>query len=679
MRVNRPVLLALALVAAIATGVVAPAALSSTSSATLDTTYNVGDEINVSGGPTVNFSDGYTTTVDNPKQPPDTIDLSPGAVFESQAETFARVSQWDDDYLKLADLNASNAMLNVSRQDKNISFEGEAISVAFRNYGVDDGLADIKYQKAIGKSLTVTFRDLPTNITVKLDTSTSQNLPTKDTGTDGEARFSISKSGDYELTEVTRDDIYANERPDDGTIVQNQTKVDLQIDVDDPEQYGLTAFSKDVRFYNATSGALIGTDQIKREGTANVTWSNVQLGTNRWYAELDGGLKSDTYSFGTPNTLTVREERTQEVINDSDIKVTVRFFRNQTQAIQRIATNGTVDMSGLPTGQRYIAEGEAVADNQSWESRRVFIPEVTEPTDLYLLNTTDGVETVDLDFVLDDRTGDFGSQDTRLLVRKPMNVSYDPQTNETTIEYRQIIGDEFGADDRLSTTLEKDVRYQLVLRNDQGQTRQLGNVVAERDELIELTVGQVDYNLTRTNRGVDWDAKLLERDNGNEYIRVALNVPNGPPIEDVNIKIFASEDPANKTLRNQTVPGESREIVVTQTIPSEYDNVSSWTVEWTATRDNETITAKTVVGSGSYPVDSPLPTEALSVFSALLIVFVGGFFSVRVSALGTIIVPLVALGLFAIGWLPLPLSWVLAALTLGVGTEFAARGGFERR
>jgi len=37
----------------------------------------------------------------------------------------------------------------------------------------------------------------------------------------------------------------------------------------------------------------------------------------------------------------------------------------------------------------------------------------------------------------------------------------------------------------------------------------------------------------------------------------------------------------------------------------------------------------------------------------------------------------VATGLWAMGWLPVPLTWVLAALALGVGAEFAARGGFS--
>ena len=86
-----------------------------------------------------------------------------------------------------------------------------------------------------------------------------------------------------------------------------------------------------------------------------------------------------------------------------------------------------------------------------------------------------------------------------------------------------------------------------------------------------------------------------------------------------------------------------------------------------------------MIGQGQYSIGVPAPDGIMVIFSALLITFVGGFFSVRVSELGLVIVPLVALGLFAAGWLPLPLPWILASLAIGVMTEFATRGGFDRR
>jgi len=96
------------------------------------------------------------------------------------------------------------------------------------------------------------------------------------------------------------------------------------------------------------------------------------------------------------------------------------------------------------------------------------------------------------------------------------------------------------------------------------------------------------------------------------------------------------------------------------------------------TRGGEETSFQTVVASsGRYPVNTS--SGWIPIFSATLIMFVGGFFSVRVADLGVIIVPAVGVLLWTMGWLPLPLTWVLAAVALGVGSEFASRRGFSDR
>jgi len=89
------------------------------------------------------------------------------------------------------------------------------------------------------------------------------------------------------------------------------------------------------------------------------------------------------------------------------------------------------------------------------------------------------------------------------------------------------------------------------------------------------------------------------------------------------------------------------------------------------------VSAQITVGPARYPVD--VDSDWIPIFSALFIVFLAGFFSVKVANAGAIILPIVSLALWAMGWLPVPVTWILAALTMGVGAEFASRGGFSDR
>lgn len=580
--------------------------------------------------------------------------------FTSTDVTHANASNFDSEYIVLEDVDATNAELAVDSRRPIVGISGQADRIEWRDYTPDEGLTTLSVQNP--SSLSVRLTELPTDEWVVLR---GPDDIYKWTGGNAQATFSIQSTGDYEL-ETYSADIFSNPSPTDGVTV-DQDPVTLSVDVDGP---GTGSFT--VEFRNATDGSLIGTDTITDNGTATTDWSQSQMlmGTNRWYATLQsGGSQSETNEFGIPGTLEIRDEQTQALLDGTNMTVDVSFYSGNETIYSRNTSDGRVDLSGLPTDRSFIVN--VVDVNDSYHDRRIFISDITETATAYLLNTS--ANAVDIEFLLADKTGQFDGRDTRLLISKGFPVN---QSGNTTIrEFKQLSGDRFGAANGYSVTLEQGQRYQLRIANDE-RARLLGHYQPERSEAVELEIGELEWNLPRQiEGGIDWDAERVE-ENNRDMIRLQVN-DSLNQLENVSVQIYETGNKSNMLL-NDTLDGPFGELVVSQTVPQSQQDVASWTVDWEGDY-NSTVGAQTILGAGSYGIGLPADRGLIAIFAGLLVTFVAGFFSVRVSELGLVIVPIVALGLFAIGWLPLPLTWILGALAIGVMTEFATRGGFDRR
>jgi PKD repeat protein len=374
----------------------------------------------------------------------------------------------------------------------------------------------------------------------------------------------------------------------------------------------------------------------------------------------------DTADGGGPTpagNLELRNEQTGHLINDREVVVT---FSNAEFSAIRNTTTGILNMGSVNLSAPVVARAEAVG----FESRRLLIESLQSDRTLFLLDRSNVSTAVLTEFLLDDRTGRFSGPDseTVLEIRKTM-----PLPGETdNIPWRILLSDFFGAGDEIGMLMEADERYRIRVRNGAGDVRELGAYTAVRNKTLDLVIGELSWELGSEQQNLSWGVSQVNA-SGTESIRFQIQ-DNATNTTNISVKIYESGN-ESRELVNGTVAGPVGNFSTLMPIPPQFRNVTSWTVEWTAQRNGETIDAKTVVGPRKYPVE--VNSDWIPIFSALFILFVGGFFSVRVATIGALIVPLVGLALWAAGWLPVPLSWVLAALAIGIGSEFAVRGGFS--
>lgn len=463
---------------------------------------------------------------------------------------------------------------------------------------------------------------------------------------------------------------FSDPRPVDGGGMLPDDSVEISIFAESTD-----GFNNDYEFRNATDDSVIAVVTSTGNDRVSATWENISSGTNEWYVyvnETDQDPEySDVYSFEMSDAgLVFKNEDENEILYEHGINLELQGIEgdDSIRTVQKPAYSEILDISHLP-GDRYAATARQSSGSPDLNQRKKILK--TDADHTIWMNEPDNL--VEAEFILDDDTGTFSAENTEIYLRRPL-----PPDNDTQ-SFGAITSGEFDASDSFVTRITEEVRHTIRIENDKGQTRQTGFVEATTNRIITLDVGSIEWRLgEEVDEGLTWEASRTEDETlEDEIIRVLIN-DSVHQLTDLDVRIYKS---ANESVEiyNETHAGPLSELSITQQIPTENQNVTSWTVEWSADRDGEGISARTLVGGGEYPVTIPAGSEWVGLFSALFLAFVAGFFSVRVAELGAVITPIVALGLFAAGWLPLPLSWVLAALTLGVATEFGRRGGFSNK
>jgi hypothetical protein len=303
-----------------------------------------------------------------------------------------------------------------------------------------------------------------------------------------------------------------------GGVRVTSSPVTLEIDVNDTEFSAGDTVT--VEFIN--NGQTVGTDTLTSNRTASVSVSSVDAGTNNWYVKAsDAGRptnsqRSQNFTFNAPATLTVRDEQNQTVIGNSG-NVSVTFFGDGTVEERQIS-NGTADLSGLPTGERLVAVVEA----DGYRTRRVILPSLFEQQTAYLL--ADSADAATVTFLLEDPTGEFPPEETSLIIEKPIT------TNGTT-EYRVLSADEFGATARYIVDLAPGARYRLRVRSGDRE-RLLGPYTVSGDTVQPLQIQRIEPAANERQAGdvyggVTSDGDLAVRfRGGDDDTSVKYNVTN---------------------------------------------------------------------------------------------------------------------------------------------------------
>ncbi|WP_423745094.1 LamG domain-containing protein (plasmid) [Haladaptatus sp. SPP-AMP-3] len=294
--------------------------------------------------------------------------------------------------------------------------------------------------------------------------STSGNRTLDISGTSYETwRVNVSfvKTGGNPTAELHDEGILVGTQPssiDNNSLSPNTTSspvdslpVTLSATVSDPDFVNGDAAT--VHWF--IDGTERGTTTATSNGTTTFTVSDSLAGGNHfWHLEVTDQYghrtTSATAQFVTPAKLRIFNETAPSTLVDS-ATVEVRMLTNETGAVEvfkRNTSDGVINMTGLPADKPFIV----VAEADGYYNRRIFVPSLYETQSIYLLPETETVS--DTIFSIDDYTGNYPSDDTVLLVQRPLNGNY-----------KTVLGDYFGATGEFPAELAYNTRHRLVLYN----------------------------------------------------------------------------------------------------------------------------------------------------------------------------------------------------------------------
>jgi len=213
------------------------------------------------------------------------------------------------------------------------------------------------------------------------------------------------------------------------------------------------------------------------------------------------------------------ESSPSELVDNAVIRV--RAITDN-EVIEREAGNGELFLGGLPRDERLVITA-ADSDNSDYIYRRITIPSAQQQAEIYLINGTSNVDRSDVEFTINDDSGQFPAGDARFLIEKPIKKDFDGDgINET--QYQVISGDIIGNSRAYPATLLTDNRYRLRAINSDGDERVLGSYVVRRSAAPTISIGRVVLDGVE-EEGYAADLSVLLRDaNGDgtdeEFVQV---------------------------------------------------------------------------------------------------------------------------------------------------------------
>lgn len=621
------------------------------------TTTLTTDPYVLSEGVTLDATDGPEITLDETieidrKYPVEggTVNLLPLAKFTAEGDVEATVSGLEDTWLILEDVALSSYHLTIeSANHADLTVSGGATELQVRDFTPDDDNADL-YLETEGETV-FDLSELPTHQTyVTLWNDTTQlDRDVIDDG--GNATLSTSTSGDLFLK--TEDPSFTDASPADGEFVDQQHDIPLNVTINHP---ALTEGDQlDVTFYDASDGSEIGSDTLHEPGEASTTWTPDTLGDQSWFVEVDDqdgtDTTSDTWDFTTPHNLTIRDEETTDRITGEEVEVSVTFFPGGgDETITRTTTDGNISLQGLPHDTEIVALTSA----EGYHTREAVIRDLSHQMTVWLLN--ESADTVQVEFRLEDATGDFPEGESRLLIYKP--ITMDGETS-----YKNIVGQEFGIGGA-QVWLEAEQRYRIEVEGPDGDRRTLGTFSPSvaTTHTLQIESREVSIAPPEHELGFRWDvdATIADDDDDNHLIELAYQ-DDEDVTDELNIRIYDRSNP------DRVIVDESHFDVTNLTasweVPDEYQNVSSWTVEIHGVYDGEPFTASKPVDI-HLETDLPIPDWLISVASVLILLFTAALFGGRRADLGGIVVAVLAGFMYLIGFLPGSVSGTFIVLAL---------------
>jgi len=469
---------------------------------------------------------------------------------------------------------------------------------------------------------------------------------------DGQTEFTLRAEAPPKLTEI---DLHGNEL----TIESNSPTVTLSGDVDELEfiaddgQIDVEDDRLELRYdasdpFSITIGNLEdGQGYIVVDGDRNELDSGVADSAGEVeFEDLPDG-DQEISIIKQPMEIELRDETDPDSIVSPSGEAEITFFDDgEETVITRSTDDGTLNLTGLPTSEFTVQ-----VDADGFVSRQTIIRSIFEQQEIYLLPDDEPSSAVQ--FRLDDPTGQFTEENSRIFIQRPIERDGD------TI-YRTVAADRIGADG-YQTILAQDQRYRIEIENDDGASRQVGPYVATADtDTVVLDLDDLEFQFEDEELGYSWTAEHInETATGEAAIDVAWSADS---IEDLSWTIVNRETGA--TVATDSVSGPI-EMHQERYLLDDDEWPASYAVEWEGTINGEELEGSTVVGPEQVPIDIPgVDEEVLQLASVGLLLIVGGLFSAANVQVGAVVVSLFAGVLWFIGVLGDGVSGILIAVAL---------------
>ncbi|MGZ0745723.1 hypothetical protein [Haloparvum sp. AD34] len=266
-----------------------------------------------------------------------------------------------------------------------------------------------------------------------------------------------------------------------GDAKQSTRDVNLSIPLEDVDFVEDSGDEVAVEFY--VDGELRDTVNVTSNSTVSTTVTVSEGGNHTWSVratdEYGQTTTSDTFGFQVPSELSVyKETKPSELVDNVPVEIQFYFEGEEDLIVTRNATNGTINMTGLPVDQSFVVVAQD--DSGDYYDRRIFVESLFETQSIYLLNKSEAA--VDQRFELQDYSGDYPKEKSVLLVQRSINDTW-----------KTVEGDRFGATGEFPTTLAKDQRHRLIVLNvETGEREEVGHITPTTDSLktVKITSDQ---------------------------------------------------------------------------------------------------------------------------------------------------------------------------------------------
>lgn len=612
---DRRRLLELAAVGLLVVGIVTATATVTLNESTTVSNNDDGTVVIAGNGPAVTLVGDTNVSTDSGGVDSNTIQWNTSAgnasfVSNGHSEVTIHKDNITGAWTTVSGLNVSSNELTINPEDKRaIGVQGDTTWLKFRNAGFDDGNVDFIYRGDSGTT-TVTVRGLPDNRGMSaVDVDTGETLGVGVSDSSGTVTFDSMPNSEHRVA-ITSDANPILEDPQpDGNV--SSTPDELSVHISD-EDFPGDSVTADFRI----DGATVDTVTTSSDGRVSTTnTSAIGTGANEWSVvatDENGNKDVINASVGVPGTLYIRNETSADNLIDNSVDVTVSF-ENGTTITERTTSDGTVDMSGLPTTDFIVT---ATADG--YYSRTVYFQNIIGDDSVYLLDKS--YNATETRFVLEDPTGQYPS-DSIVIIKRAINQS-------GTYRYRTIYSDEFGTEG-VTADLHQDKRYRLSIRNPSGDVQQIGPYRADVSEEVVVRPGNPVISLDDYEDG--WAANASVEDGMLEY---RYDDPD-QLTQQLTVTIVEKNNESNR-LRPPDNYYDIGTVSGTYNL-TEDETEKTWIVKFEVDRDGETYTVTEEV-SERPNLTPPLSDAWRLVIGIGILLISAGVFSVLNASVGGVVV-----------------------------------------